>query len=159
MMISCLSYRLSCREISAATFKWSQPCSTGCCRGVGQEDTVLCKSLSPGLKLAITLHFHSLAFSFRVAHNTISLLVCEVCDTIITEYGDPLSHPTSEDGWHEIAENFGTSTTLLWPLVATTEPLSPKDSRSVYYNYKGFFPFIILAVVDVTTSLCGWMLR
>jgi len=42
--------------------------------------------LSPGLKLAITLRFlstgnscHSLAVNFRVAHNTISLFVPEVC--------------------------------------------------------------------------------
>ena len=51
--------------------------------------------LSPRLKLAITLRFlytgnsyHSLAVDFRVAHNTISLLVPEVCDAIVMEFED-----------------------------------------------------------------------
>ena len=71
--------------------------------------------LAPGLKLAITLRFlatgesyHSLAFSFRVAHNTISLFVPQVCDAITEEYQDEvLVTPTTPDGWKEVAEGFG----------------------------------------------------
>ena len=51
------------------------------------------KPLEPGLKLAITLRYiatgsvyKSLQYSFRVAHNTISLFIPEVCQAIIDEY-------------------------------------------------------------------------
>ena len=71
--------------------------------------------LAPGLKLAITLRFlatgdsyHSLAFSFRVAHNTISLFVPEVCDAISEEYRDEVFvTPSTPDGWNEVAQVFG----------------------------------------------------
>ena len=64
--------------------------------------------LPAGLRLAITLRFlatsesyHSLAFSFRVSHTTISLLVPEVCRDIIEEYKPQvLAMPTTpEAGW------------------------------------------------------------
>jgi hypothetical protein len=49
---------------------------------ITKKDTHYRKALSPGLKLAITLRYlatgdsyHSLMFGFRVAHNTISLLI------------------------------------------------------------------------------------
>ena len=69
----------------------------------------------PSLKLAIPLRclatgesYHSLAFSFRVAHNTISLFVPQVCDAITEEYQDEvLVTPTTPDGWKEVAEGFG----------------------------------------------------
>jgi len=55
--------------------------------------------LKPGLKLAITLRYlatgdtyRSLAFSFRVAHNTISLFIPQVCDAIVDEFRDEHFH-------------------------------------------------------------------
>ena len=70
--------------------------------------------LPAGLRLAITLRFlatgesyHSLAFSFRVSHTTISLLVPEVCRDIIEEYKpEVLAMPTSHEGWREVASHF-----------------------------------------------------
>ena len=74
------------------------------------------KALEPGLKLAVTLRFlatgnsyHSLAYSFRVPHNTISLFLGEVCDAIISEYGDEVvRQPTTADEWRVITDKFGT---------------------------------------------------
>ena len=62
-----------------------------------KQDTKCRKSLRPGLKpvvnlryLATSINYHSLAFSFTVAHNTISLFVSEVCESIIEDYEDPV---------------------------------------------------------------------
>jgi len=72
--------------------------------------------LLPGLRLAITLRFlatgnsyHDLSFSFRVAHNTVSQLVPDVCDAIVEEYhNEQFNTPTTEDAWQEVAKKFGT---------------------------------------------------
>jgi hypothetical protein len=52
-------------------------------------------ALKPGLKLAITLrymasgeNYRSLMYSFRVPHNTICLLIPDVCQAIIDAYSD-----------------------------------------------------------------------
>ena len=68
-----------------------------------------------GLKLAITFRFlstgnsyHSLAFNFRVAHNTISQFVPEVCDAIVMEFEDDVFvTPSIPNSWKEVADNFG----------------------------------------------------
>ena len=60
----------------------------------------------PKLAVIITLSFlatvdsyRSLAFSFRVSHSTISLLVSEVCRDIVDEYtNEVLAMPTTPDG-------------------------------------------------------------
>jgi hypothetical protein len=70
--------------------------------------------LEAGLKLAITLPFlatgnsySSLAFDFRVAHNTISLFVPEVCDAIVDEYKDEVFQtPSTPDAWMEVEKRF-----------------------------------------------------
>ena len=56
-------------------------------------DTWYHKAINPGGRLAITLHFlatgeryQSLIYSFCVAHNSISKIVCECYDAIFDEY-------------------------------------------------------------------------
>ena len=116
--------------------------------------------LAPGLKLAITLRFlatgnsyHSLAFSFRVAHNTISLFVPEVCDAICEEYRDEvLVMPSTPDGWREVAKGFG----LRWNFHHACGAIDgkhvkirkPARSGSAYFNYKGFFSIVLMGLVD-----------
>jgi len=66
------------------------------------------------LKLAITLRhlasensYSSMKFGWKVPHNTISVVVREVCQTIIDEYKDEvLFCPTFPSGWRIIAEKF-----------------------------------------------------
>ena len=112
------------------------------------------------MKLVITLRFlargnsyRSLAFSFRVAHNTISLFIPEVCTAIFEEYKDELfTVPSTPDAWRAVADNFS----LCWNFHHCCgaidgkhiEIKKPGKSGSLFYNYKGYFSIILLAVVD-----------
>lgn len=66
-----------------------------------EKNTFWRKALSPGLRLAITLRYlatgdscRSFMYGFRVAYNTISMIVPETCEAIIQEYQDEvLSSP------------------------------------------------------------------
>ena len=70
--------------------------------------------LEPGLKVAITLRhlasgskYHDMQYAWRVPHNTISIVVREVCEAIIEEYLDEqLSPPTTEQGWLQLANDW-----------------------------------------------------
>jgi hypothetical protein len=75
-----------------------------------KRDTNYRRSLEPGLKLAITLRYmatgdsyHSLSYSFRVPHNTISVLVKEVSAAIVAEYEDEVfDFPTTPLMWYQV---------------------------------------------------------
>ena len=81
-----------------------------------KQTTQFRKPLEPGLKLAITLRhlasgdsYHSLSYSFRVPHNTISMFVKDVCEAIVAEYGDEVvTLPTTADAWRDVAQTFFT---------------------------------------------------
>jgi DDE superfamily endonuclease len=116
--------------------------------------------LSPGIKLAITLRFlatgisyRALEFDFRVAHNTISLFVPQVCQAIIEEFRDEQwATPSTEEEWQEVAEKFSAR----WNFHHACGALDgkhirirkPRKSGSLYYNYKGFFSIVLLGLVD-----------
>jgi hypothetical protein len=83
---------------------------------IKKKDTWLRKALPPGLKVAVTLRhlatgdsYHSLMNSFRVAHNTISYMVKEVCEAIVAEFSEEvLNIPTGPDEWRGATELFNT---------------------------------------------------
>jgi len=77
-----------------------------------QKTTCYRKPLEPGLKLAITLRYlaagnscKSLHYSFHATHNTISLLIPEVCQAIIDKY-EVFAFPTNPDEWREVAQKY-----------------------------------------------------
>jgi len=81
---------------------------------IERQDTFFRKALPPGLNLAVTLRYlatgdsyKSLAYSFRVAFNTISIFIPEVCQAIIDEYSsEVLVCSTTPNGWKEVALGF-----------------------------------------------------
>ena len=119
---------------------------------ISKQDTWYRKALEPGLKVAITLRhlatgdsYKSLMYGFRVADNTISLIVREVCQAIIDEYAEEvIACPTTPQEWQPIADQFGTR----WQFHHAVGALDgkhiaircPKNGGSLYYNYKGL-PF------------------
>ena len=116
--------------------------------------------LEPGLKLAITLRYmvtgnsyKNLQYSFRVAHNTISVFVPEVCQAIADEYCDEVfDFPTTPEKWKSVSENYARR----WNFHHACGALDgkhvtvrcPPRSGTLYYNYKGFYSIVILALVD-----------
>ncbi|XP_062576078.1 uncharacterized protein LOC134237961 [Saccostrea cucullata] len=110
-------------------------------------------------KLAITLRYlatgesyTSLMYGFRVPHNTISLLIREVCESIIAEYANEvIACPTTTDEWQQIAEQFKNR----WNLDHVIGALDgkhiaikcPRNGGSLY-NYKGFHSLIFMGLVD-----------
>jgi len=116
--------------------------------------------LEPGLRLAITLrylatrdNYKTLAYGFRVAPNTISLVVYETCEAIIAEYlEEVLDCPTTPEGWKAVAQGFADR----WNFHHTVGAIDgkhiamrpPGKSGSYYYNYKGFHSLVLMALVD-----------
>ncbi|CAG2257297.1 unnamed protein product [Mytilus edulis] len=81
---------------------------------IKKTDTLFRRALSPGLKLAITLRhlatgdkYSTLQYDFRVARNSISKFLPEVCRAIVDEYKDEvISCPTDPNDWRAIADEF-----------------------------------------------------
>lgn len=117
-------------------------------------------SIPPGMKLAITLRhlasgdsYRSLSYGFRVAPNTIHYIVKEVCAAIIDEYREEvLTPPLTPEAWKQVADRFSSRWQFHHALGAIDGKhfaiRRPKNSHSMYHNYKGFFSLIMLAVVD-----------
>ncbi|KAK3106532.1 hypothetical protein FSP39_022055 [Pinctada imbricata] len=89
----------------------------------------------------------------RVPHNTISMMIPDVCQAIIFEYGDEvIACPRTQEEWRKVAKEFGTRWNFHHALGAIDGKhiaiKAPKNSGSLYYNYKGFFSIVMLAVVD-----------
>jgi hypothetical protein len=127
---------------------------------IEKKDTFMRKSLEPGLKLAITLRYlasgdsyPSLQYAFRVAHNTISLLIPETCQAIVDEFESKvMPMPRTPDDWHCIAEQFSTR----WNYHNTVGAIDgkhvaircPAKQGSFYFNYKKFHSIVLLAIAD-----------
>ena len=117
-------------------------------------------SLEPGLKVAITLRhlasgnkYRSMQYGWRVPHNTISIIVRDVCNAIIDEYTDEMmTTPNTEEGWRTVADDWYQR----WNFPHTIGAIdgkhvackAPPSTGSEYYNYKGFFSVILFAMVS-----------
>ncbi|XP_072171989.1 uncharacterized protein [Diadema setosum] len=114
--------------------------------------------MEEGLKLAATLchlvsgtKYSDMQYGWRVPENTLSVVVREVCQAIYDEYADEVMAASSTpDGWRQLAGGFYNR----YPhCVAAIDGKhvairKPPLSGSLYYNYKGFFSIILLAIVD-----------
>ena len=126
---------------------------------IERQETFFRKPLPPGLRVAITLRFLatgdsyvSLQYNFRVAHNTISGIVPEVCRAIATVFKDELKVPDTREDWLKVAHGFQQR----WNFPNCIGAIDGKHIRlrnpskggSHYFNYKKFFSMVLLAVVD-----------
>ena len=124
-----------------------------------KETTNYRAALDPGLKIAITLrhlasgaHYADMQYAWRVPANTMSLLVRDVCSAIVHEYAaEMLTAPNTEAGWREIAHDWYRRWNFPHVIGAIDGKhvacRAPPNSGSEYFNYKGFFSIILVAVV------------
>ncbi|KAK0152497.1 hypothetical protein N1851_005982 [Merluccius polli] len=95
--------------------------------------------------------FRSVAFGFRVGASTVAGIVHEVCAAIWTSLlADYMPRPDAAE-WRKIAAEFSH---LAFPNCLGAMDgkhvviEAPPSSGSLYYNYKGTFSIVLLAVVD-----------
>ena len=117
-------------------------------------------AIDPRARLAITLRFlatgdsyKSLQYAFRVAHNTISGIVPDTCNAIITAMApEHLQLPTTEDQWIKIAKGFNDKWNLPHCIGAVDGKhiriQNPHLAGSHFFNYKKFYSMVLMAVVD-----------
>uniref|UniRef100_A0A8C5EMV6 Zgc:194221 n=1 Tax=Gouania willdenowi TaxID=441366 RepID=A0A8C5EMV6_GOUWI len=127
---------------------------------ISRQDTNYRRSISASARLSICKYlatgdsFRTIANSFRVGVSTVSIIVPEVAaaiwDCLVEEF---MAVPTTEE-WKSIAETFEAKWNF--PLccgaldgkhVVLKAP--PPKSGSMFYNYKGTYYLVLLAVVDV----------
>lgn len=127
---------------------------------ITKQDTHWRQSLEPGLKLALTLRFlatgdkyPTLQYQYRVARNTISKFVPEVCRAIREEYKtEVVTCPRTPQEWQAVAEDFKKR----WNVPHACGAIDgkhvamrcPPNTGTLYHNYKGFFSVVLLALVD-----------
>ena len=127
---------------------------------IEKRDTFYRKCISVEERVSITLKYLatgesgvSLSQQFRVGRSTVSCILRTTLAAIVKGMSqDYLSTPNTEEEWLKIAEIF----CQRWQFPNCLGALdgkhvrlcAPPKSGSYYYNYKGFFSLIMLAIVD-----------
>ena len=124
-----------------------------------KTDTKMRKSITPDKKVSLFLRylatgesFRSLEFIYRVRRRSISRIVMEVANAVITEMQKTyLKTPSNENEWIEISEKFfqrWNFPNLIGAIDGKHIVLEqPKQSGSHYRNYKETDSIILMAVV------------
>ncbi|KAK2163881.1 hypothetical protein NP493_1445g00006 [Ridgeia piscesae] len=126
---------------------------------IQRRDTHMRPAIDAGMKLAMTPRhpstgdrYHTLQYDFRCGYSTVVWIVQEVCHAIIQELKDEVTPlPRAQEDWKTIAQQFQDR----WNVPHALEALDgkriairkPHNSGIVFYNYKGFFSVVLLALV------------
>ncbi|KAJ8043473.1 Protein ANTAGONIST OF LIKE HETEROCHROMATIN PROTEIN 1 [Holothuria leucospilota] len=101
--------------------------------------------------------YKSLEYNFRVANNTIRRggggIVPETCEALYEEFKDEyFKVPNNPDEWREVARGFQERWNFPKCLGAIdgkhVAKKAPGRTVSLFYNYKGFFSVVMMALVD-----------
>ena len=127
---------------------------------IKKSETKFRKPISAGERLAVTLRFlatgdsqQTLSYSFRMGKATVSKIVSETCDAIYAVLKEKyLSPPKCRNDWLNISKQFEET----WNMPHAIGCIDgkhiriecPKLSGTLYYNYKGFFSIVLLAICD-----------
>ncbi|XP_068121499.1 uncharacterized protein [Hyperolius riggenbachi] len=125
-----------------------------------KEDTCMRKAITAEQRLMATLHclatgrrLQDLKFSTGISPQGLGLIIPETCAAIVECLKDDyMKLPNSPEGWMAIARDFKE----LWKFPNCggavdgkhIRLVAPPDSGSMYYNYKGFYSVVLMALVN-----------
>lgn len=123
-----------------------------------KQDTCMRNAITPSEQLAVTLRFlatgesyTSLQYQFRINKGTLSLIIPKVCKAFFVVLCDIISCPNTANEWLEISNCFQWRWQLPNCLGAINGKhvriLHPPGSGSDYFNYKGYFSLVFMAVI------------
>ena len=127
---------------------------------IQKQSTFFREPICVPLRIAITLRFlatgHKLkqvGWHFRVPHNTISVIISETCAAIIHEFANEVvKMPTTPAEWKRVADEFAAKWQFPHCLGAIDGKhvalRKPPYSGTTFYNYKGFFSIVLMAICD-----------
>ena len=127
---------------------------------ITKQTTSCRKPITPEEKLAVTLRFlatgesyQSLMYQFRMSDKTISLFIPTVTKAIYQVLKKEYLHfPQNEDEWSLLSNKINSQwqfPNCIGALDGKHIPIQlPPDSGSTFYNYKGFYSVVLLALVD-----------
>ncbi|XP_060877917.1 putative nuclease HARBI1 [Metopolophium dirhodum] len=130
---------------------------------VAKENTNFRESISVSVRLAITLRFlssgesyHSLMYTFKVSKQSISEIVPEVCEALISGLKNYIKMPTETNEWLKISADYEEKWNFPHCLGALDGKhillQAPINSGSEFFNYKGHFSIVLMALVDANYS-------
>ena len=108
--------------------------------------------------LATGESYRLLGFSYRISGSTIRLIVPEVCQALWRKMKDAyLPIPSTPEDWQLVAQHFE----VLWHFPHCLGALdgkhiairAPRNTGSLYYNYKGFFSIVLMVLADANYRL------
>ncbi|KAG8335894.1 hypothetical protein J6590_108755 [Homalodisca vitripennis] len=126
---------------------------------IRKQSTPMRKALTPRQKLETTLHFlatgdslQSLSLLFRIPAPTISIFLPDVMKAIVTCLKSFMEVPSTTREWENIQRSFN----VKWNFPSCCGALDgkhvaikrPPGSSSEFFNYKGGYSIILLALVD-----------
>lgn len=127
---------------------------------IEKKNTNMREAIPSEERLAVTLRYlatgesySSLQYQFRISASTLSLIIPEVCRIIFQVLKDDfLKCPSTSEEWLQIAKLFQDRWQLPHCLGAADgkhiKITHPAHSGSEFYNYKGFYSIVLMAIVD-----------
>lgn len=129
---------------------------------ITKTNTRMREAISAAERLTLTFRYlasgddqQSLSFSYRIGRTTLSHIIQETLNAIWLALKDKyVSPPQSASDWKNISRDFQS----IWHLPHCIGAIDgkhiamqcPKNTGSLYYNYKGCFSIVLMAVCDAS---------